>query len=64
MKELSKQKILKHNKTVSVFRERDILELLAESPFFVKINRSFQDDENLYFLMDYVNNGTLDSYIK
>lgn len=26
LKELSKQKIIKHNKTVSVFRERDILE--------------------------------------
>ena len=64
LKELSKQKILKFNKTVSVFRERDILELLAESPFFVKIISSFQDDDNLYFLMEYVNNGTLDTFLQ
>lgn len=63
LKELSKQKILKFNKTVSVFRERDILETLAESPFFVKIISSFQDDDNLYFLMDYINNGNLETYI-
>ena len=46
-----------------MFRERDILEILAESPFFIKIISSFQDEDNLYFLIDYVNNGNLNDYI-
>lgn len=46
-----------------MFRERDILEALNESPYFVKIISSFQDQDHLYFLMDYVNNGSLNDYI-
>lgn len=41
LKQLNKQQILRHGKKDAVFRERDILEILAESPFFIKIISSF-----------------------
>ena len=46
-----------------MFRERDILESLSDCSYFIKIVSSFQDEENLYFLSDFVNNGNLNDYI-
>ena len=36
---------------------------MTACPYFVKILSSFQDEDHLYFLIDYVNNGTLSEYL-
>ncbi len=64
LKELEKQHILKYDKANAVFRERDILEQVCECPNIVALECTFQDDDNLYFLMEYAEKGSLSSLIK
>mmetsp|Transcript_18756 Transcript_18756/g.28805 ORF Transcript_18756/g.28805 Transcript_18756/m.28805 type:complete len:210 (+) Transcript_18756:353-982(+) len=64
IKELEKQHILRYNKIQAVFRERDILEMVCQNKNIVQLECTFQDGENLYFLMEYANKGSLASLLK
>ena len=54
---------MKHDKVHSVHRERDIL-MNAKHPNIVLLECTFQDDDNLYFLMEYVENKSLSELLK
>lgn len=48
----------------AVFRERDISNELSDHKNVVKFHGSFQDDENLYFLLEYCPYGSLADLLK
>jgi len=58
MKTLRKKDVLKRNQVAHVKAERDIL-AEADNEWVVKLYYSFQDSENLYFVMDYIPGGDL-----
>lgn len=61
-----KDKIRREKKIHAVFRERDLMNQLSKrgSPFFIKLYTTFQDDQNLYFVMTYAKNGELLKYMR
>lgn len=63
LKILDKVHIIKHDKVESVHRERDIL-MIAKHPNIVHLECTFSDDDNLYFLMEYVENKSLSELLK
>ena len=63
IKEISKQTALKYDKVKSVFRERDLLQMI-ESRFIVNLSCTLQDMDSLYFVMEFVNNGSLSGLIE
>lgn len=63
LKVLDKGHIIKHDKVHSVHRERDIL-MVAKHPNIVQLECTFSDDDNLYFLMEYVENKSLSELLK
>ncbi|XP_037943575.1 serine/threonine-protein kinase Warts-like [Teleopsis dalmanni] len=62
MKTLRKADVLKRNQVAHVKAERDIL-AEADNNWVVKLYYSFQDNENLYFVMDYIPGGDLMSLL-
>lgn len=58
MKKLHKSDVFNRNQAAHVKAERDIL-AEADNEWVVKLYYSFQDDENLYFVMDYIPGGDL-----
>ena len=65
VKECYKSQIVKEKKIKYVHLEKRILaELLNTSPFFAKLYCTFQDEDNLYFVLSYCSNGDLLSVIK
>ncbi|XP_076304780.1 serine/threonine-protein kinase warts isoform X1 [Tachypleus tridentatus] len=62
MKTLRKSEVLKRNQVAHVKAERDIL-AEANNEWVVKLYYSFQDKENLYFVMDYIPGGDLMSLL-
>lgn len=60
MKEMYKAKIIAKKSINSVMNERALLARVRH-PFFINISYAFQDRENLYLIMDYVNGGDLRS---
>jgi serine/threonine protein kinase len=58
MKILPKSEVFNRNQAAHVKAERDIL-AEADNEWVVKLYYSFQDEENLYFVMDYVPGGDL-----
>jgi len=62
MKTLKKQEVLKRNQVAHVKAERDIL-AEADNEWVVKLYYSFQDQLNLYFVMDYIPGGDLMSLL-
>ncbi|KAI8792121.1 Serine/threonine-protein kinase lats1 [Biomphalaria glabrata] len=58
MKTLKKSNVIKRNQVAHVKAERDIL-AEADNEWVVKLYYSFQDGDNLYFVMDYVPGGDL-----
>merc|ERR1719270_1852456 len=62
MKTLKKQEVLKRNQVAHVKAERDIL-AEADNEWVVKLYYSFQDRDNLYFVMDYIPGGDLMSLL-
>lgn len=62
MKTLSKQDVLKRNQVAHVKAERDIL-AEADNEWVVKLYYSFQDAQNLYFVMDFIPGGDLMSLL-
>jgi len=59
---MQKAKIINKKSVNSVMNERTLLADL-EHPFLVNIKSSFQDRENLYLVMDYLNGGDLRYHI-
>lgn len=62
MKTLRKADVLKRNQAAHVKAERDIL-AEADNEWVVKLYYSFQDKDNLYFVMDYIPGGDLMSLL-
>ncbi|KAG8190216.1 hypothetical protein JTE90_011937 [Oedothorax gibbosus] len=62
MKTLRKLDVLKRNQVAHVKAERDIL-AEADNEWVVKLYYSFQDDDNLYFVMDFIQGGDLMSLL-
>ncbi|KAN0027699.1 hypothetical protein ACTFIV_000991 [Dictyostelium citrinum] len=58
MKVLSKKHIVEHNEVEHTLSERNILQKINH-PFLVNLNYSFQTEDKLYFILDYVNGGEL-----
>lgn len=58
MKVMKKIEMLKRNQVQHIRAERDIL-ALADNPFVVKLHYSFQDDQHLYLVMEYLQGGDL-----
>ncbi|KAM8999736.1 3-phosphoinositide-dependent protein kinase 1-like [Sarcophilus harrisii] len=63
IKILEKKQIIREKKARYVVSERDAMSRL-DHPFFVKLYFSFQDDERLYFGLNYAPNGDLHKYVK
>ena len=61
MKELSKLKIILRNNIKNVLNEREILSKL-DHPFLIKMYFSFQDKDNLYFILDFKDYSDLRYY--
>ena len=62
MKEMYKAKII-HKKSInSVMNERNLLGKIKH-PFFINMTFAFQDRENLYLIMDYLDGGDLRYHI-
>ncbi|RWS31454.1 serine/threonine-protein kinase LATS1-like protein [Leptotrombidium deliense] len=62
MKTLKKDDVLKRNQVAHVKAERDIL-AEADNEWVVKLYYSFQDTDNLYFVMEYIPGGDLMSLL-
>jgi serine/threonine protein kinase len=58
MKILKKSEMVKKNQVEHIKAERDVL-ALADNPWVVKLNFSFQDDYNLYLLMEFLQGGDM-----
>jgi len=58
MKVLNKKTILERNELEHTRAEKSILQKLVH-PFLVNLNYSFQSEDKLYFIMDYINGGEL-----
>lgn len=58
MKEMSKVKIINKKSVTSVMNEKEFLARLTH-PFLVNMTYAFQDRENLYLIMDYLDGGDL-----
>ena len=62
MKTLRKRDVLQRNQVAHVKAERDIL-AEADNEWVVKLYFSFQDKDNLYFVMDYIPGGDMMSLL-
>ena len=62
MKTLKKADVLRRNQVAHVKAERDIL-AEADNEWVVKLFFSFQDSENLYFVMEYIPGGDMMSLL-
>lgn len=58
MKEMQKSKIINKKSVNSVMNQRTLLSQLNH-PFIVNMLHAFQDRENLYLVIDYLNGGDL-----
>jgi len=58
MKIMKKQEMLKKNQVQHIRAERDVL-ALADNPWVVKLHYSFQNDKNLYLVMEFLPGGDL-----
>jgi serine/threonine protein kinase len=63
MKVLKKAEIVKLRQVEHTMNEKQILEQL-EHPFLVKILGTFQDSNNLYLVLEYVQGGELFTYLR
>lgn len=63
IKVLEKRHIIKEKKTQYVTREKEVL-LRIDHPFFIKLHFTFQDEDRLYFGLNYAKHGELLDYIK
>jgi len=62
IKSMKKTEMLKKNQVDHVKAERDVL-ALADNPWVVKLQYSFQDTTNLYLVMEYLQGGDLMTHL-
>eukprot|EP00808_Paulinella_micropora_P014041 g26282.t1 len=58
MKILKKSEMVKKNQVAHIRAERDVL-ALADNPWVVKLQYSFQNDHNLYLVMEFLQGGDM-----
>ena len=58
LKKVSKNEMVRKNQVSHVKSERNVL-ALADNPWVVELNSTFQDDKFLYFVMEYLPGGDL-----
>jgi len=63
MKILKKKFIVEQNQVTHTTTERNVMVKL-EHPFLTKLRFAFQDDNNLYFVMDFINGGELFHHLR
>lgn len=63
VKVCEKQLILREKKERYIKREREVMHMLSQTPGFVSLICTFQDERNLYFVMTLAKNGDLLPYI-
>lgn len=63
MKILKKQFIVAQNQVNHTTTERNVMVKL-EHPFLTKLHYAFQDEKNLYFVMDFINGGELFHHLR
>lgn len=65
LKVIDKARVISKKSVQSVINEREILSQMLEGhcDFIVNMKCSFQDRDNLYLLMDYLDSGDLRYYI-
>jgi len=63
MKVLDKSQVLKKRQAVHARTERLVLELLKGNPFVVDMRAAFQDDRNLYLVLEFCSGGDLFFYL-
>ncbi|KAI0980626.1 hypothetical protein GJ496_001275 [Pomphorhynchus laevis] len=59
IKQVSKRLLLKQRKEVYAFREKQVLNMLSNRPYFVHLYFTFQDEHSLYYGMSFHSNGDL-----
>eukprot|EP01135_Chromosphaera_perkinsii_P002866 Nk52_evm21s229 gene=Nk52_evmTU21s229 len=64
VKILDKRHVIKENKLKYVNIEKQVLSVLNNHPFFVRLYYTFQDPSRLYFVLSYASNGELLDYIR
>ena len=64
LKELDKDRIQSYGKVESVFRERDILDQFCHHKNIIQLECTFQDENTLYFLMEFAQKGPLTKLLK
>lgn len=57
VKVLEKRTVVRRNETHHIMAERNVLRNNQHHPFLVSLHSSFQTQEKLYFVLDYVNGG-------
>jgi len=63
MKVLKKRFIVAQNQVTHTTTERNVMVKL-EHPFLTKLHFAFQDEKNLYFVMDFINGGELFHHLR
>jgi serine/threonine kinase 32 len=58
LKYIDKKKCIEEHATYNMFRERIVLELLSH-PYIVNLKYAFQDDDNLFMVLDLAEGGDL-----
>ena len=56
--------MIKNNRIDNVYKEKNILREAGSHPRIVSLRSSFQDEENLYYLLDYCEKGSLGTLLK
>ena len=59
LKQMSKALAYNYDKGKRALLELELLRQLGESPFLVNVTYAFQDQKNLYFVLDYLQGGDL-----
>ena len=62
LKYVNKKRCIDSKSTTNIFRERILLQDLAH-PLIINLKYAFQDDTNLYFVIDYAQGGDLRFYL-
>ena len=63
LKALSKREIVRQNRQMRVFREKNNLFACKDQPFIVSLHSTFKDSYRIYLLMEYVPGGNLSTLI-
>ena len=64
MKVLDRAVVEKRDKLEAVLREKEILEEFLDTPQIIDLEGTMIDEENLYFITEYCENGTLETLMK